>query len=58
MFVSTCCGVETRVEYHPDQPFFYDDPYELLIPFQICSACGKVTGLDLLIDQSCEREND
>jgi hypothetical protein len=45
MTVSDCCGAATKVEYRPDRPFVYDDTYELLIPTQICTQCGKVIGL-------------
>ncbi len=47
MTVSDCCGAATKVEYRPDRPFVYDDPYELLVPMRICTQCGKVVGLSL-----------
>lgn len=52
MTVSNCCGAVTRVEYQPDRPFIYDDPYELQVPVLICTKCGKVMGLNL--NDACE----
>lgn len=46
MTVSDCCGAAIKVEYRPDHPFVYDDPYVLQIPVLICTKCGRVIGLN------------
>ncbi|WP_371753953.1 hypothetical protein [Ferviditalea candida] len=39
---SLCCGAATNVEFRPDLPLFYDDPYPFWIPVRVCTKCGKV----------------
>jgi hypothetical protein len=46
MTISDCCGAATKVEFRPDRPFVYDDPYELLVPILICTKCEKAVGLN------------
>jgi hypothetical protein len=45
MTISECCGAATKVEYRPDRPFVYDDPYELMVPMLVCTICEKAVGL-------------
>lgn len=42
MNVSRCCGASTKVETRSDHPYFYDDMYDLRVPFLVCSKCGRM----------------
>lgn len=52
MTASHCCGAATNVEYRPDLPLFYDDPYPFRIPVKVCVNCGKV--FELHATETCE----
>lgn len=58
MTVSDCCGVAIKVEYRPDHPFVYDDPYVLQIPVLICSKCGRVLGLNPTATSEDEKQKE
>lgn len=39
---STCCLADLKVEPRPELYHGCDDDYELVIPFLVCTKCGKV----------------
>jgi hypothetical protein len=56
MNVSDCCGATTKVEYRPDQPYIYDDEYNLQVPVLVCTKCAKVVGLNPIQDREDEEK--
>jgi hypothetical protein len=40
--VSDCCAAALKTERQVERYHGSDDNYELVIPFQICSKCGKI----------------
>lgn len=39
---STCCSEPLETKYIEELFHGSDDDYELFIPFQICTKCGKI----------------
>lgn len=42
MMKSSCCYADLKTEQREELYHGCDDDYELIIPFQVCSKCGKV----------------
>ncbi|MBP1933834.1 hypothetical protein J2Z37_003847 [Ammoniphilus resinae] len=44
MILSHCCGAPTHMTYLSDDPFVYDDVYDLQTPVPVCLKCKQVIG--------------
>lgn len=59
MMISHCCGAAMKAEYSSDEPYTYDDQYDLQILVFRCTKCGRViafNSFDITMDTLQDRE--